>query len=436
MKNSLKLLTLLAICVLLGCTDKNIVSVPVFPPSQVENFTVTPGDSEVTLVWSINDNEIITGYEIRYSPEGGNPILLNNDISKYVVTSLINDTEYTFSLFAKNGTQSSEATIITATPKEINLSGPELSSFTFAASTNRDMALDSADIIDLKGIIDQDNNTVTFDAENISAYIYLDALVPTLDVPEGATVTVDEETHISEETAQDFTRAVQYKITLDGKTRVYTVTIEKNQFATIPDAAFVTKLKDLGLPFNEDNQLDAFSSKVVNYESTSKLDVDGAGITDIKGIEFFVNVKEIDAENNTFPSINISRNTGLKNLVIGSNSEIATINLGDKTDIEIIYINDTPKLNKTIMQPILDANASSLKRFYAHGTTGLTSVDVSNLIVIERLRLDESTARASAASINTLLAKNPPIASNLKDLRVYSNGEKCESYNSETYECD
>jgi len=90
------------------------------------------------------------------------------------------------------------------------------------------------------------------------------------------------------------------------------------------------------------------------------------------------------------------------------------------------------------MQPIIDAN-SGLKRFYAQGVgTGLASINVDNLTAMERLRLNESTAMASAASINTMLSKNPPIASDLGNLRVYkdSDGSQCGSYDASTYQCN
>ena len=90
------------------------------------------------------------------------------------------------------------------------------------------------------------------------------------------------------------------------------------------------------------------------------------------------------------------------------------------------------------MQPIIDANLG-LKRFYAQGVgTGLASINVDNLVAMERLRLNESTAMASATSINTMLGKNPPIASDLGNLRVYadSDGAQCGSYDPTTYQCN
>ena len=68
----------------------------------------------------------------------------------------------------------------------------------------------------------------------------------------------------------------------------------------------------------------------------------------------------------------------------------------------------------------------------------VVSLNVDNLVAMERLRLNESTAMASAASINTMLGKNPPIATDLGNLRIYADvdGVQCGSYDTATYECN
>jgi len=97
-------------------------------------------------------------------------------------------------------------------------------------------------------------------------------------------------------------------------------------------------------------------------------------------------------------------------------------------------MHETPLL--TDVQSILDNNIN-IFRFYAQGAA-LASVDVSNLVNMARLRLSESTATASAASINTLLSKNPPIATDLGNLRIYkdADGMQCSGYDPATYVCN
>ena len=435
-------LVVFILTILFGCTDNNIIDAPVFPPPAVGGLTVTPGNGLVTLNWENGNTTLFTNYALTYSPSDGEPIIIPNDVNTYTVNGLANGTEYTFTLVAQNmvqlTTQSSEPISVVVTPFEPNLSGPELSSFSFLSASNPDMALEAEDRIDLAGTIDLENNTVTFSEDNVSAYVYRDALVATFAVPVGAVVTVNGEEQTSGVTIQDFSSPVQYEITENGITRIFTITVNKNQFATIPDDAFRAFLVAEGLPFNADNQLEINSTMVTEYKLESKINIDNVGISNVKGIEFFVGVKEIDAERNSFPSINVSRNTGLKNILVGLNANINNIEIGELTQLEIIYINDAILLTETVMQPIIDANLG-LKRFYAQGIgTGLVSLNVDNLVAMERLRLNESTAMASAASINTMLGKNPPIATDLGNLRIYADvdGVQCGSYDTATYECN
>ena len=425
-KTSLYTLLLLVLSVF-GCTDKNIIDAPHFPPPSVEGFEAVAGNGEVTLNWLKGNTTLFTHYLLSYEPSDGEPITIENTQNTYTISGLMNDVAYTFSLVAASTiqatTQSSEPVTAVATPFEPVTVGPEITSFTFVAASNPDMALDPTDRVDLTGAIDLDNNTISFSAEDVSAYIYTDQLIATFETEAGATVTANGETQTSGVSVQDFSSPLQYEVTKDGVSRIFTVTINKNYFATIPDMAFRDFLIAEGLPFNEQNQLETNAQAVIDYKSGAKINIDNVGISNVKGIEFFVNVNEIDAERNSFSTINISRNTVAKNLLVGLNANIDEIIIGDKTNLEILYINFAPFLTETVVQPILDANPN-LRRLYAPGMgTGLTSINVDNLVKMERLRLNESTARASAASINTLLAKNPPVASDLGNLRIYNDAD-------------
>jgi len=430
------------ISVLFSCTDDNIIEAPVFPPPAVEGFTTVPGNGLVTLTWDSGNTALFSNYALTYTPGDGEPINIPNDQTTFTVNGLVNGTEYLFALVAQKESQatiqSSEPVTVTATPFEPNTSGPELASFNFMATSNPNMALEDEDITDLTGDIDLENNTVTFTEDKVSAYVYRDSLVATFSVPNDAVVVVNGEEQTSGVSVQDFTSPVQYDITENGITRSYIVTVNKSQYATIPDDAFRARLVELGMPFDEQNQLEINSTLVTAYNTDGKIDLDNAGITNIKGIEFFIGTKEIDAERNNFPTINLSKNVGLKNLIIGLNPALNNVEVGELTLLEIFYMNDAVNLTEMVIQPILDSN-TGLKRFYAHGAgTGLVSVNVDKLTSLERLRLNESTASVSATSINTMLEANPPIASDLGNLRIYNDadGVECASYDPSTYKCN
>ena len=410
---------MLLISVLIGCTEDNIIDAPVFPPPAVEGLTAIPGNGLVTLNWNSANTSLFTNYALTYTPSDGQPITIANNETTININGLVNDIEYEFTLVAQNviqlTTQSSDPVSVTATPFEPNTA--ELASFSFLEASNPDMALEAEDRTDLAGAIDLNNNTVSFSEDNVSAYVYRDKLVATFDVPTGSVVTVNGEEQTSGVSVQDFTSPVQYDITQDGITRTYLVTVNKNQFATIPDDNFRLRLEDLGMPFNDQNQLEINSTLVTEYETDGKINLDNFGIANIKGIEFFIGTKEIDAERNNFPSINLSRNVGLRNLLVGLNATITNVELGELNQLELFYMNDATGITEAVAQPIINNNIG-LTRFYAQGVgTGLSNIDVSALTSMERLRLNESTAMASATSINDMLAQNPPVASRLRKLK-------------------
>jgi hypothetical protein len=92
---------------------------PVAPTS----LAGTGGNGQVALTWTApaTTHGTITNYAVEYTPSGGSPtvVLTGSTAASYTVTSLTNDTEYTFRVAAINHTQGEWSGTATATPTDV-----------------------------------------------------------------------------------------------------------------------------------------------------------------------------------------------------------------------------------------------------------------------------------------------------------------------------
>ena len=438
MKTNKFIITLLVFVLCLGCGEDNLETAPVFAPANVINLSSVAGNTQIILTWEIPDNASISELELTYSPDGGSPILIAKEETTYTVTGLTNGTEYRFTLTSKNENLRSSGTTVTIMPIEPPANAPEILSFDFMVADNPNMALEESDKANITNpVIDNDSNTVVFDSTKMSAYMYRDQLIPQFTITEGAIVTVEDVEQTSGVTPQDFTQDVVYKISKDGAESIYIITVNKDNFATIPDAELIVRLKSiLGTDiFNSEDKLDITHTSVIGL--TGKLNIDSQNepvkISNLKGIEFFINTPELDFEGNDVASIDIGRMAAIKNIVASFNPLInGSINFRDRTDIEILYLGGTN---------ITDIDVSAfpnLRRLYIHSGTPILSINVSNNTKLERLRMMESTAMNSKAYLDTMFANSTTISPTDKDFRIYkdSDGIQCTSINISTYACD
>ncbi len=407
-----------------GCSEGGIIDAPVirYNPAEVTNFLAIAGDESVSLSWSHSDVSNTTGYQLTYTPDGEAAIAIDKDVRSYKVTGLTNNTEYTFSIIAVNDDLSSGVTTATATPKE-GILDVLFNSFSFEATLNPDMALEAEDVIDITtAVIDNEAKTITI--EGLSAYIYTDSLIPTFTLSEDATVTVNDVAQVSGVTAVDFSQGeVTYVLTADGDQTVFRVKISKNQYATIPDAELVTRLKvvNSGLfasAFNSEDQLDITNSYVTDYTGQLDLDqADGDGIiTSLKGIEFFKGLTDLRFESNEVTNLDLRRNPNVTG-VAGGYNKLSSVNVTKCLSMKNLYLLGSKELTYIDI-----SNNALLSKFYINGTS-IEYVDVSKLAQLANLRIEISTAENSKEYIKQLLVINPTAY-----IRYYNDGVEDTSY--------
>ena len=145
-----------------------------------------------------------------------------------------------------------------------------------------------------------------------------------------------------------------------------------------PDAKFRKYVLD-NLDTNGDKKLSDTEIKAV-----TKLDVSGLGIANLKGVEKFTALTELNASGNKLKTVDVTKNTKLTYLNLSKNSLSGTLNLSKCTKLEIvIYSNNS--LTKVTMPnkkylKNLDYIDASYNKFTTQANAGL-NIGNSDILV-------------------------------------------------------
>lgn len=175
-----------------------------------------------------------------------------------------------------------------------------------------------------------------------------------------------------------------YAIIINGKgLQAATGTI-----VNIPDANFKTALvANNAINTNGDSEIQV--SEAQTYSGLIR--VDGLSISDVTGVEAFVNITEFHAMNNSLTSIDLSQNTAITRLTLRGNS-LTALDLSANTALQTILIqqNNISSIDLTnhsslgnfqcgdnnISTLVLPTTANSLKTLYLEDNQ-ISSLDVS-----------------------------------------------------------
>ena len=134
----------------------------------------------------------------------------------------------------------------------------------------------------------------------------------------------------------------------------------------IPDNAFLNALIELGIDYNGDSLISYAEAEAV----TSLVGLGDKGISDLRGIESFVNLKNLLCSSNQLTSLDVSNNTALKNLYCGSN-QLTSLDVSNNTALERLFCGPNQLTSLDV------SNNIDLFDLYCHDNQ-LTSLDVSN----------------------------------------------------------
>ena len=167
------------------------------------------------------------------------------------------------------------------------------------------------------------------------------------------------------------------------------------QNVTIPDANFKNALVELGVDTNEDNEIQV--NEAADYTGVAgSMSLSNRNISDITGIEAFVNITELYCNNNNITSLDISGNTSLLNLFC-YNNQLTTLNVSNNPNLEILqfYNNQLSAIDVSNNTVLYDLNGND---------NLLTSVDFTNNTALTNLNLSNNQLTSVDLSNNSILS--------------------------------
>lgn len=140
------------------------------------------------------------------------------------------------------------------------------------------------------------------------------------------------------------------------------------------------------------------STKDITYgeiKAVKELNIDGWGIKDLSGIEYFEALETINISNNLIKDINLSANVNLIT-IIASNNQLSTIDLSNNLAVKNINIsnNDFNNIDLSSNPGIVDLNISN---------NNLKSIDVTVLPDLKTLKLSNNNIASLDVSKNLSL---------------------------------
>ena len=174
----------------------------------------------------------------------------------------------------------------------------------------------------------------------------------------------------------------------------------KAQNLNIPDANFKAYLlANSQINLNKDNEI----SLAEATNTTAIISVRDKAITNLKGIEAFVNITSLRCDKNFITSLDLSKNTKLTNLIAKDN-QLNTINLTKNTKLREVNLSNNKLTNISV------ANSPDLEKLYVDEN------ELTNLYVSANAKLN--TLYAHKNKINSIdVTKNTL----LQDFFVYEN---------------
>ncbi|MBW1298602.1 M4 family metallopeptidase [Aquimarina litoralis] len=177
------------------------------------------------------------------------------------------------------------------------------------------------------------------------------------------------------------------------------VTLTVNEYTSIPDSNFEAALEALGY----DDVSGDGKVPTNNINSLTSLNVDNTNISDLTGIEDFVDLETLEVRDNNLTSLDLTSNTKLTGLGAERNS-LTSLNVTNCPDLEVVLLADNnlsslDVSNNLILRGLwvqnnnisaIDvSNNTALKAISLTGG-GMTEIDVSNNLLLERLFLNDN----------------------------------------------
>jgi len=186
-------------------------------------------------------------------------------------------------------------------------------------------------------------------------------------------------------------KAIPYVLLLPLALIVLFTQCEKEEpLVLINDNNFLNALIEIGIDNDGDGQISHAEAEMVKY-----LDVDGNSISDMTGIEKFVNLEILDCSSNQLTSLDVSNNTELV-VLLCHNNQLTSLDVSNNTALKDL-ICDWNQLTS------LDVSKNPALISLSCSGNDFTSLDVSNNTVLKSLICDWNQLTSLDVSNNTAL---------------------------------
>jgi len=199
------------------------------------------------------------------------------------------------------------------------------------------------------------------------------------------------------------------------KTKLFTLTsivitsFVVAQNVNIPDANFKAYLVgNTAVNTNGDDEIQVSEAEAF----TGMINCANLGISDLTGIEAFVNITELRCQQNQLTTLNVSSNVNLTILRCYSN-QITNLDVSNNTNLTRLYCHDNQLAT-------LDVSANDLEYLWCYDNQ-LTSLNVSNNVNLERLLCENNQLTTLDVSTNTSLDRLSCPGNQLTGLDVSNN---------------
>jgi uncharacterized repeat protein (TIGR01451 family) len=184
---------------------------------------------------------------------------------------------------------------------------------------------------------------------------------------------------------------------------LFTVSTSFSQIVNIPDANFKAHLVNYTNPVidtNGDGEIQVSEAEAIGNE---QLNLNNVGISDLTGLEAFVNLQRLSTSNNLFTSLDVSSLSALEVLniveyqlelinfsnisniieVYITSDSLTELDIENQVNLEIVSYSDNDLINPTLSSVVLPNTQSLIRLELDH--TLIENIDVSNFINLEYL---------------------------------------------------
>ncbi len=149
------------------------------------------------------------------------------------------------------------------------------------------------------------------------------------------------------------------------------------QNVNIPDPNFRSALIAQGVDTNGDGTI-----QVSEAQGVSLLNVSNNNITDLSGIEEFINLEILDCTWNNLTDLNVSSNVNLTQL-ISTENQLTDLDVSSNLNLEYLICNDNQLTNLNV------SNCANLVALYSNNNQ-LANLDISDCLGLEYLRCNNN----------------------------------------------